>query len=142
LKSKFWLLARVALGGVFIYASYYKILSPGAFAHQIYNYKLLPLWAINPLALVLPWFQLLCGLMLIFNRLTIGASLGIVFMMAAFQAGMASALIRGLNISCGCFKSGGSPATWATFARDSLLLLLAVVVMVRSFSVGEKHGTH
>ena len=131
--KKFWTILRISVGAIFIYASYYKIVSPGAFAHQIYNYKLIPLSLINPIALILPWFQFFCGVALILNQLTLGASLGIVLMLATFQFAMASALVRGLNISCGCFKSGGSPATWWTFARDSLILFVALFEFAAEF---------
>lgn len=104
-----WTVLRIVLGVLFVYASFYKITSPGAFAHQIYNYRLLPSWAINPIAITLPWLQLFCGLALIVNRWVKGASLWILVMVGVFQIALASALIRGLNISCGCFKSGGSP---------------------------------
>jgi len=123
-----WDVLRLGLGVIFVGASYYKIVSPGAFAHQIYNYKILPSWAINPLALSLPWVQLLCGLSLIFNRFTMAGSCLITLMLSVFQAAMASALIRGLNISCGCFKSGGSAATWWTFSRDMLMFVSALLL--------------
>ncbi len=122
-----WALLRIILGGIFIAASFYKIMTPGAFAHQIYNYRILPTWAINPLALTLPWLQLFCGLALIFNRFTQGASLLVAFMVGVFQVALASALIRDLNISCGCFKSGGSSATWLTFGRDFLLFVATLI---------------
>ncbi len=127
LKNKLQLIFRIGLGILFIAASYYKIVSPGAFAHQIYNYKILPPWTINPLAILLPWVQLLCGVALLTNTFTKGASVLIVMMLAVFQIALASALLRGLNISCGCFKSGGSAATWWTFARDTGLLALAIL---------------
>jgi putative oxidoreductase len=126
LKNKIGLILRISVGLLFIAASYYKILSPGAFAHQIYNYKLLPVWAINPLAITLPWLQLFCGLALIFNRGARGASLLAVLMILTFQAALASALLRGLNIACGCFKTGGEAATWKTFGRDFLFLVLTL----------------
>lgn len=128
MKNKIFLALRVGIGLLFIAASYYKIVSPGAFAHQIYNYKVLPPWAINPLAITLPWLQLFCGIALVVGRWTQGASLLILLMLLAFQGAVASALIRGLNISCGCFKSGGAAATWWTFARDLLLLAVAFIV--------------
>jgi len=127
ISKYFFVVLQIGLGILFIYASYYKIVSPGGFAHQIYNYKLLPPSLINPVALVLPWVQLLCGLGLLINRWTLGASFLVVLMILVFQFGLASALIRDLNIACGCFKTGGSPATWWTFARDSLLLFSALL---------------
>ena len=117
---------RVILAGIFIVASLYKIVSPSSFAHQIYNYKLLPSWAINPVALSMPWLQLLCGLAILLNRFEGGAVVLISLMLLTFQAAIASALVRGLNISCGCFKSGGAPATWLTFGRDSMMLIAAL----------------
>ena len=137
-----WLILRVGLGALFIGASGYKIGSPGDFAHQINNYHLLPPWAVNPAAIVIPWLQLLCGVALITNRLSRGASVLIVLMMAAFQAAVASALLRGLNISCGCFRAGGSSATWATFARDSLILIAAIVQLIRSWPCQAKPEAH
>lgn len=127
-----WNVARILLGIIFVYASVYKIINPEVFARQIFNYKLLPVWAINPAAIVLPWLQLLAGAALIVNRWSGGAALWIVGMMAVFQAALASALVRGLNVSCGCFEAGGAPATWATFGRDSLIFILALVVAFRA----------
>src|SRR5690348_14369192 len=99
-RSPFTLLLRVGLGALFVAASYYKIMSPGAFAHEIYNYKILPFALINPLAIVLPWVQFFCGVALIVNRGVRGASFLTVLMLLTFQVAVASALIRGLNISC------------------------------------------
>jgi hypothetical protein len=127
LKNKFPLLLRIGLGLLFIGASYYKILSPGAFAHEIYNYKILPPWIINPMAITMPFVQLFCGLALVFDKGAKGASLLIWLMLLTFSAAIASALLRGLNIACGCFKSGGSPATWLTFGRECLFLALAAI---------------
>jgi hypothetical protein len=127
-----WFLLRVALGTIFVVASFYKILSPGAFAHQIYNYHLLPPMLINPVAMTLPWLQLFCGIALIFNRWPKGASLWILLMMAVFQVALASALIRGLDISCGCFKSGGAKATWLTFARDFCVFVAAFAQLLNA----------
>ena len=132
-RDFFWIGVRLALAVLFIAASYYKIQAPGAFAHQIYNYKILPVWAINPAAIVLPWLQLFVGVALLFNGFVKGASLWALIMVVLFQAAVASALVRDLNIACGCFKSGGSPATWWTFARDSVFLLLAALQAYRAF---------
>lgn len=124
----FWFLLTLVLSVIFIGASFYKIKSPVEFAHQIYNYHLSPPWLINPVANILPWFQLFCGLGLLWKPLAKGASCGIVGMMLIFQLALASALFRGLNISCGCFNAGATPATILTFGRDFLFLVLAVLV--------------
>ncbi|MFP4194277.1 MAG: MauE/DoxX family redox-associated membrane protein, partial [Desulfobacterales bacterium] len=54
--EKTWFVAaRIFMGAVFLYASYDKILNPQAFAEAVYNYQILPDFAVNATALVLPW---------------------------------------------------------------------------------------
>lgn len=127
----FWIFVRLGLGGIFVYASLYKIVSPGSFAHQIANFHMLPSIVINPMAIVMPWLQLLCGLGLIFKRNLMGSSLAIFAMLVVFQIAVASALIRGLDFSCGCFESGGSPATWLIFSRDTIICVFGGMYFFR-----------
>ena len=56
--------ARIALGLVFIAAALPKIGDPPGFAKAIWAYQLVPGPVLNPMALVLPWLELLCGLAL------------------------------------------------------------------------------
>lgn len=132
------ILLRLAIAGIFIYASLYKIKSPSAFAHQIYNYKMLNSWFINPMAITLPWLQLLCGVLLLINLWTKEANSLILAMLVVFQIAVASALMRGLNVSCGCFKAGGDPASWLTFGRDSLFLL---AVIINQILIAKENGS-
>lgn len=132
-KRIFWLIVRITLGAILIGSSLYKIQSPASFAQSIYNYKLLPVWLINPVAIVLPWFQVFCGLGLILNIWIKGASLFALLMMLTFQAALTSALLRDLNVSCGCFKSGGDAATWTTVMRDFLITMLALAQFAKTF---------
>jgi len=99
------LLFRLVLGGVFIYASIYKILDPAQFAKSIWYYHILPGELINISALILPWLELLCGLALIVGAYYRGAILWVNVMLLIFMAGIASAVYRGISIDCGCFKA-------------------------------------
>jgi len=110
------LMARLVLGGVFIYASLDKIRHPELFAEAVYNYQLSPEVAVNLVALWLPWLELLSGGLLVLGVWVRGslAALGI-------------NLARGLDIHCGCFTTQGSgPMTILTLFRDALFLLLAL----------------
>ena len=126
-----WTVLRLALGALFIYAAVHKIITPGAFAQEVNNYKLLPPALVSPFALVVPWLEFFCGAALVVNRWRLGASVLIAAMLAGFTAAVASAVTRHLNVSCGCFKSGGSAATWLTFARDVAMLAAAVLHLCR-----------
>ena len=136
----FWPALRLGLGALFIYSSLYKIATPGAFAHEVHNYRLLPVALVNPVAIVLPWLQLFCGAALIANRLRLGSSALVAAMMLVFCGAVASALIRGLNIACGCFKAGGSAATWTTFARDATLCALALIHLAHEWRKERTRG--
>jgi len=121
------LVARLVLGGVFIYASLDKIQHPELFAEAVYNYQLSPEVAVNLVALWLPWVELLSGGLLVLGVWVRGSSLILSGLMVVFLASLGINLARGLDIHCGCFTTQGSdPLTIFTLLRDSLFLLLAL----------------
>jgi len=98
-------LLRVALGAVFIVASLDKIQNPEALAATIANYRLLPYNVINGMAIVLPWLEVVTGILLVLG-VWIRASTIIVWgLLFAFSIAISQALARGLDISCGCFTT-------------------------------------
>jgi putative oxidoreductase len=125
--------ARLYLGLIFVAAAWHKLVEPGAFAIDIATYQILPLALVNPMAIVLPWVEIVAGLMLIVGFRTRAAALLIASMMAVFTAAIAIALGKGLDMSCGCFASQGAaedPISWRTIVRDASWLALAVYVLL------------
>ena len=121
------LVARIVLGGVFIYASLDKIRHPELFAEAVYNYQLAPEAAVNLVALCLPWLELLSGGLLILGVWVQGGSLILSGLMIVFLGALGINLARGLDIHCGCFTTQGSdPMTILTLFRDSFFLVLAL----------------
>lgn len=99
---------RVALGVVFIVASIDKIQNPGAFAENIANYRIVPYPLIHALAITLPWLEILTGGLLVlgvWTRANAAIALGLLLV---FVAAISQALIRSLDISCGCFVTSPS----------------------------------
>ena len=127
------LAVRVYLGVIFILASWHKIMNPVIFALDVATYQLLPLWAVNGLALVLPWVELLTGIMLIIGFRARAAALLILLMMMGFILALLWALHLGLDMSCGCFASQAAvdenPISWYTLGRDIFWLALACFVL-------------
>jgi len=126
------LLARLYLGGLFVWAAVHKIADPGAFALDVATYQFLPLPLINLFALGLPWVEVLAGAMLVLGLRVRAAALLVALMMVAFLIALGHALHAGLDLSCGCFASGGAaadPISWRTLVRDGLWLLLALYVL-------------
>jgi putative oxidoreductase len=126
------LAARLYLGSLFLLACWHKLLDPHAFAVDIATYQVLPLALVNPMAIVLPWVELVAGLLLVLGLRTRAASLLVAAMLAMFTAAIAVAVARGLDVACGCFASQGAaedPISWRTIVRDTAWLLLALYVL-------------
>jgi len=126
-KDILGLIARLAVGGVFIYAGLLKALAPAEeFGYAIESYKVfnaqLSLWA----AYTAPWLELYAGLLLaagVFTRLSAAFS-GV--MLLFFEAMLGQAWLRGLPItSCGCFGSGYGNSLAHEFTQNLVFLALA-----------------
>lgn len=126
-------LARLVLGGVFIYAGVGKVLDPAAFAGDIANYRLLPHPAAAALAAYLPWLEILAGLAVFRPRLRPGALFVLGGLSLVFAAAIASALARGLDISCGCFGHGRASGALLglSLLRALVLAGMAAVLLAR-----------
>ena len=130
LEKKLMLVIRVVLGAVFVYAGIIKIVAPDAFAGSIAAYKILPFFGNYAAAAILPWIELLCGIMLIVGYRHKSAATVIAALNLLFIAALASTLIRGLDIDCGCFRQGGEKTSaWIAMARDAVLLAMALLLL-------------
>jgi len=124
--------ARLYLAWVFIYACIHKIAHPSAFALDIATYDILPLSLVNPMAIILPWIELVAGVLLVIGWRVRAAALSVCGMMVMFIAAIAIALAKGLDMSCGCFASQAvneDPIGWLTVMRDLGWLALAGYVV-------------
>jgi len=118
------LVFRVFVGGVFVYASIDKIIHPGQFADMVYNYRMLPYFIINFFAVILPWIELVIGLCLILGPFSDAASAVTGALLIMFIISSAAALVRGLDISCGCFTTSGEGARagWEVIITNIFLI--------------------
>jgi uncharacterized membrane protein YphA (DoxX/SURF4 family) len=137
---------RVALGVIFLIAAYAKLHFAGEwhlrdyqffFAMAIDSYKMLPISAVQLMAQVLPWFELVLGIFLIagiglraIGTITSG-------LLLVFIGAMTRAKILGLEINCGCFGNNEKLGA-ATLIRDSSLLVLALAVTIGAFLIKKR----
>jgi cobalt-zinc-cadmium efflux system protein len=126
------LISRLILGGVFVYASFDKILHPHEFAEVVYNYQILPDALVNLTAILLPWLELCAGVFLILGLFLRGALFTCNMLLAVFLVALAFNLARGLDIDCGCFSSSVGPSTGGSMIlyllRDAFLLAMGLSV--------------
>ncbi|WP_035243681.1 MauE/DoxX family redox-associated membrane protein [Desulfonatronovibrio hydrogenovorans] len=120
------LILRVYIGGLFIYASMYKINYGAEFAETIAGYQLVPYWSVNLLAITMPWLELICGIMLVAGFRAKSATVIISFLLVLFTIAVFINLLRDSPISCGCFSSADAPISWMTVVRDLVWLGMCI----------------
>lgn len=118
-------LLRIGLGGMFIFASVFKIASPKEFAILVAQYQFLPHDLVNPFALLMPQLEFWAGLGLIFTPYVRENASLIFLMFLSFIIALVYALWHDLGIICGCFAIEGAQdksETWTSLIRDLILL--------------------
>jgi len=119
---------RIALGAVFVYAAATKLADMAAFAEDVANYRLVPARAVPALGSAVVGIELAAGLALASGVAARGAALLLSGLLAVFAGALSQALLRGIDLRCGCF-GGGGPATWVTVARDGVMLAAALALV-------------
>ena len=123
----FVLLCRLAVGGIFVYASLDKLAHPEGFAQAIHYYHLVPAVLLHPWAHFLPVLEMVVGSALVLGLWRRGAALLAGGLTLVFMIAVTAALIRGLDISCGCFHTdGGHDVGLDLLLRDAVLILLTL----------------
>jgi len=128
------ILISIILGLTFIFASYHKIIDPAKFAKVIYGYAIFPDFAINVLAIIIPFIELVTGISLILRIYTKSALSIINMFLISFILVIAFNLLRGHEFECGCFSFGNDnqvSSAVSLLIRDILLLTAGVSLWVR-----------
>lgn len=147
---RFWslLVLRIVLGLVMLYAAVPKFfdwenfsfsefsstfpppidLSP--FARIIYNYRVLPVELVNLAGMVVPSLEMLCAFCLLAGCWLWPATIILTILQSTFLAGMVQAMIRGLDIHCGCFVGVDTKVGFLTLGRDSLILIGFILILI------------
>jgi putative oxidoreductase len=125
------LACRIFLAYIFLSAAITKMIDPKAFLRELLGYQIFPDFTVNIIALGLPALELLIGLAIITGPFIREAALWLCLLIIGFGGGMISAMMRGLNIECGCGLPGGpSLVSWLTLLRDVGFFIPALIVFV------------
>ena len=124
------LVLRLFLGGLFVFASWHKVIEPSGFAMSVRGYKIIPFAYSNLFALVMSWSELIAGIMLILGIFTRKAAGAIAILLVMFIVAITLVVVRGMTVDCGCFSSeGGSSASWLLIVRNVALLAASYLIM-------------
>ena len=125
--------ARLALGMLLIGAGAAKVGHAPDLAAAVAGFRLLPAWAVAPLALVLPFFEILLGGYLVAGLFTRVAAWVASIQLLGYAAVIAWAVLHGIPASCGCFgPSDRATADWPHVAFDAMLAALAAAIAWRA----------
>ena len=123
------MLCRIGIGGMFIFASIFKIQDPHQFAVLVAQYQLFPAFHMefvnNFFALVYPQFEFWFGLAMIVSPFVKESAFAIFWMFVSFIIALSWALWHDLGITCGCFEIEGAAdkaETWTSLIRDIILI--------------------
>ncbi len=100
-SRRLYLVVRVVLALLFVYAGALKLMDPKAFARIISHYGLVPEPLLPAIAVGLPALEVVSGIALIFDvRAGLYAIAG---MLALFVGVLGYGVINDLDVDCGCF---------------------------------------
>lgn len=134
------LLMRFIVGGVFIYSGFSKLIVPVEnFVAVIESYQFVKPQFVQPIAWLLPWFELILGTFLLTGFLTRISAILLSLFSLLFVGLLSRSLILKLPITeCGCFGAGITLTPQQALLLDLGLLFMAICIIIgppRRFSL-------
>lgn len=136
--------ARLGLAAVWLVSGVLKAIDPDATYVAVRAYDVLPKAGVTVVATVLPWLEIVLGLLLLAGVAVRTVAVASAMLLLVFVAGVTQAWARGLSIDCGCFGGGGAVEPGQTaygreLLRDAAFLLMAGWLIVRPRTLGVLH---
>lgn len=118
------------LGALFVVTGLLKAGHQVELAAAVAGFRLLPPEAIAPLAIALPYFEILLGLYLLIGLFTLAAGWVAAIQLLTYAGAIASAVLRGIPANCGCFgPNDAARADWPHVGFDVALALVAFIIV-------------
>lgn len=124
------LFARIVIALMFVIVGVGKISHPEEFAREISNYQILPLILINPMAIFLPWLEVITGMMILFGIQIRANAIIISAMLIVFTSAIIIAVAQGLNINCGCYSQIASQKVGIPKILENIGLIILSLILV------------
>jgi uncharacterized membrane protein YphA (DoxX/SURF4 family) len=121
---------RLGMGGLFLVAGVLKLAAPMEFVESVGAYEILPHRLDAAAALLVIYLELLIGLGLLVGILARGAAALVAALSVGFAVAVGSAVLRGLEIDCGCLGPRGSQVSVGHVAFNIAVAGLAALVVV------------
>jgi uncharacterized membrane protein YphA (DoxX/SURF4 family) len=131
IKPTIILILRVTLGVIFVIAAYGKLLHPDVLVSTVINFNILPIGLAKIFAYILPWIEIIAGIMLIVGFGIRGASFSLGWLLVSFIIAIWVNIHRGVSMECGCFDIFGmnEKIGSAILFRDIMFLIVAILLV-------------
>ena len=120
--------AQLVMGVLFLVAALGKLSDLNAFAREVHNFRMLHPAMENVFALTLPWIELIAALSLLLGIRPRSGALVVAVLMSVFTVGVAQAIVRNLDITCGCFGTADAAQVgWKKLGENVGMTALSLV---------------
>ncbi|NUN68129.1 MAG: DoxX family membrane protein [Bacteroidetes bacterium] len=120
---------HISLGTFFLLSGLFKGADVGSFAAVISEFDLTPHGWSLAVAVSITGIEIVCGMMMMLGISPRRNAVVLFCLVGVFTIAIVSALLRGIDIACGCFgaaSSGGIIDRWTMLRNILLLVLLAI----------------
>ena len=94
---------RIIIGGIFLISGLAKISDPIRLMLTLREFRLFPEIIIPFTAIYIPWLEFILGLFMLLGIMHRTASLILSCLIGFFTLAIASVILRGIEVDCGCF---------------------------------------
>jgi len=123
-------LIRLILAFLFILSALQKFKSLETFALSIDAYQIFPSFLVNLITIIIPWLELFIGTGLLFKYKLQSNLIFYLFMMISFTILVFIAMIKGLDIDCGCFGESSTKVGVQKVA-ENMIIVLGNLILIR-----------
>ena len=133
-RSFIWTV-RTIIALIFIYSGVVKFLNLYEFGEVISRYHILPQGIEIPFASLIVAAEIILGLLFILGVYEKETGVFLILLNIVFIFAMFTAIVRGIDTSCGCFSKEGDVLGLKDIVRDIVFILMIIIVIY-----GRKYG--
>jgi len=123
-------LIRLILAFLFILSALQKFKSLESFALNVDAYQIFSATLVNLITMIIPWFELFIGFGLLFKFKLRANLLLYLTLMISFTILVVIAMIKGLDIECGCFGESSTKVGLQKVA-ENMIIVLGNLILIR-----------
>lgn len=133
------LVLQIQIGGVLLAAAWTKVaIAPRQRVEWLATLRVLPAWLLWPVAVALPIVETGVGVAVLTGAFGSASPISAATLLALFTVVIAGAVVRGLEVTCGCFGalSSGEMISGRQIMRNLVLIAVSVLLIFNPDRIG------